>query len=327
VQNFRKEISESLELTSSKKRAQGRPKQKRNKQMKINTKIIYPIRTRRFELASLLVLVLLAAGVTPCALGQQQAFGLSREINLPEEVCTGGWSAGPGMPSVGTRLTGVFYPANGKFYAMGGRSSDGGGSEFTHPFEYDPVADNWTTKTATYPDNQVGNMGCAVLNDSGTDYIYCVGGNAVNLVTTGRVFRYNPITDSISIVPSPWPRGADGYLPGGFTVLQNKLYILGGFFPAVGALDQIWEFTPTTNVWTHKSAVLPVQLGFIPTTTVGSLIYTGGGSTGTFGIPEDSDYSFVYDPVADTIGTIANIPRATGETQALTFNDGSGAKM
>ena len=32
------------------------------------------------------------------------------------------WAAGPNMPSVGTRWSGVFFPANGKFYAMGGRS-------------------------------------------------------------------------------------------------------------------------------------------------------------------------------------------------------------
>ena len=31
------------------------------------------------------------------------------------------WAAGPNMPSVGTRMAGVFFPANGKFYAMGGR--------------------------------------------------------------------------------------------------------------------------------------------------------------------------------------------------------------
>src|SRR5262249_34040291 len=34
----------------------------------------------------------------------------------------------------------------------------------------------------------------------------------------------------------------------------------------------------------------------------------------------DTTYSFVYDPVADTIGTIASIPRATGNTRALNFN-------
>jgi len=73
------------------------------------------------------------------------------------------WAAGPSMPTVGTRMAGVFFPGNGKFYAMGGRSSDVGGSEFTHPYEYDPVGNSWTIKSATYPDNQVNNMACGIL--------------------------------------------------------------------------------------------------------------------------------------------------------------------
>jgi len=110
-------------------------------------------------------------------------------------------------------------------------------------------------------------------------------------------------------------------LPGGFSVFNNKLYILGGFdIPGGNGTAQIWEFTPTTNVWVQKSAVLPVPLGYIPTTTIGSLIYTGGGSDITGGILTDTTNSFKYDPVGDSITTIASIPRATGETRALDFN-------
>jgi hypothetical protein len=29
-----------------------------------------------------------------------------------------------------------------------------------HPFEYDPATNTWTSKSATYPDNQVNNMAC-----------------------------------------------------------------------------------------------------------------------------------------------------------------------
>jgi hypothetical protein len=85
--------------------------------------------------------------------------------------CTPGWSAGPSLPSVGVRLVGVYFPTNGKFYAMGGRSSDTPGNEFTHPFEYDPVSNSWATKTATYADNQTNNMACVMLTDAGTPYI------------------------------------------------------------------------------------------------------------------------------------------------------------
>ena len=124
-------------------------------------------------------------------------------------------------------------------------------------------------------------MACGILTDSGTNYIYCVGGSAGGQTTaTDRVFRYNPITDTIETIPSPWPGDADGItLPGGFVAFNNKLYILGGFRINTEMIDTIWEFTPGTNTWVQKSAHLPVPLGYIPTTAIFNLIYTGGGST------------------------------------------------
>ena len=239
------------------------------------------------------------------------------------QFCTG-WSAGPDMPTTGVRMVGVyFYP---KFYAMGGRSMDGVGNDFAHPFEYSPTSNSWTIKSATYSDNQVSNMACGVLNDGGTDYIYCVGGSAGGQTTaTARVFRYNPVTDVIESIAAPWPGDSDGItLPGGFAVLNNKLYILGGFRINTAMTNQIWEFTPTTNVWVLKNAVLPVARGYIPARTIWTFpnsyrIYTGGGSDWNGTTLVDTSDSFSYDPVADSITTIANIPRATGETGAVVW--------
>ena len=157
------------------------------------------------------------------------------------------WAPGPDLPSVGARIVGVFFPGNGKFYGMGGRSSDNPGTEFTNPFEFDPVSNSWTIKSATYPDIQVNNMACGVLNESGTDYIYCVGGSDVaSQTTTGRVFRYNPITDTLSSIGDPWPPGATTTtLPGGFSVFNNKLYLLGGFnIPGGNAITESGSLTP-----------------------------------------------------------------------------------
>jgi hypothetical protein len=245
------------------------------------------------------------------------------------------WSAGPNMPSVGVRSVGVYFPANfdrsrtppplavaphGKFYAMGGRSSDTAGSDFTQPFEYDPAVNSWTVKPTTYPDNQVSNMACAVLNVTGGEYIYCVGGSAAGATTaTDRVFRYNPITGSITTIAAPWPGAMGTILPGGFAVFNNKLYILGGFNINVGMVDTIWEFTPDPAGWVQKSAHLPTALGYIPTATVGTVITTAGGSTWDGTALHDSNFSFVYDPVGDLIGNIATIPRATSETRGLNF--------
>src|SRR5438046_1372097 len=196
---------------------------------------------------------------------------------------------------------------------------DGVGNNSTHPFEFNRGTNSWSIKSATYPDNQVSDMACGILTDSGTNYIYCVGGSAGGQTTaTDRVFRYNPITDTIETIPSPWPGDADGItLPGGFVAFNGKLYILGGFRINTEMIDSIWEFTPGTNTWIQKSAHLPVPLGYIPSTAIFNLIYTAGGSTWDGTTIHDSNYSFAYDPIADSISAIASIPRPTGETPAL----------
>jgi hypothetical protein len=74
------------------------------------------------------LLLLLAASAVPLA---QQAHA---------QACPGGqhWSSGPDMPSTGVRMVGVYFQP--KFYAIGGRSMDGVGNDFAHPFEYDPAS-------------------------------------------------------------------------------------------------------------------------------------------------------------------------------------------
>jgi hypothetical protein len=171
--------------------------QKRKKQIKSSVHA-------HFLWSASILLLLLVICVIPFALAQRQ-IGASVASEKPTGItCTPGWSAGPDLPFAGVRFVGVFFPANGKFYAMGGR--DASNVEFTHPFEYDPVTNMWTTKSASYPDAFTNNMGCGILTESGTPYIYCAGGsNFTSQTTSGRVFRYDPVADSISVVAAPWP--------------------------------------------------------------------------------------------------------------------------
>jgi N-acetylneuraminic acid mutarotase len=234
------------------------------------------------------------------------------------------WSTVPDLPSELVRATGVYFPANGRFYAMGGRTSDTPGADMTTPFEYNPKTNTWAYKTAPFPDNQVSNMACGVLTVGKTPYIYCVGGTSASGTTTAtkRVFRYNPATDTIQTVGiEPWSESAPDTLPGGFAVVQNKLYILGGFTIANGVTNRIFEFTPGNSVgaqWVQKAATLPVALGFVPATAIGNLIFTAGGSTFAPCNLSETNNAYVYNPVEDSISLIANMPRATGETRAVT---------
>jgi hypothetical protein len=170
-------------------------------------------------------------------------------------------------------------------------------------------------------------MACGVLSVGRTPYIYCVGGTSAGGTTTAtkRVFRYDPVTDTMQTTGlDPWTESAPDTVPGGFAVVQNKLYILGGLTVGSGVTNRIFEFIPANSMgsqWVQKAATLPVALGFVPATSIGNLIFTAGGSTLAPCALSETDHSYVYDPVTDSISTIAKIPRATGETRAVTVGD------
>jgi hypothetical protein len=239
----------------------------------------------------------------------------------PPPACN--WSAGPDLPTVLIRAVGVAFP-DGNFYTVGGRTSDVAGSDFQHVLKFDTTSSTWTQMPSTLPDNTMNNMACGVLTVSGTPLIYCVGGSAAGQTTAAaRVFTYDPATDTPALLGSDdWPGAMGTILPGGFTVANNKLYILGGFNINVGSTNQIWEFDPNAAAgsrWTQKVNT-PVGIMYAPTCTINGTIYVGGASDFQGGLVVDTTNSFSFDPVANTIGTIAPIPRATGETRALNFN-------
>ena len=174
-------------------------------------------------------------------------------------------------------------------------------------------------------------MACGVLTVGGTPQIYCVGGSASQVVgTASRVFSYNPVTDAITTLTAAdnWPGSQGGtFLPGGFAVAGNKLYIIGTFNatvvpPVVTA--QVWQFDPNAAVgsrWLARTDY-PVARAYVPAATIGGLIYTAGGSNlDAGGLLIDTVDSFKYDPATDTWTAIANIPRATGETRAVVVNN------
>ena len=121
-----------------------------------------------------------------------------------------------------------------------------------------------------------------------------------------------------------WPGDTAGtILPGGFAVANNKFYILGGFNINVASTNQIWQFDPNAAVgsrWTQMVNT-PEGVMYAPTCTINGIILLAGASDYQGGTVVDTTNSFSFDPGTNSIGTIALIPRATGETRALNFND------
>jgi hypothetical protein len=90
----------------------------------------------------------------------------------PTPSCAPGWAAGPNVLTAAlVRAPGNYFPANGRFYSIGGRTSDAAGSDTTNPFEYNPGTNTWTMKPSLLPDGKVNNMVCGVHTVSDTAQI------------------------------------------------------------------------------------------------------------------------------------------------------------
>jgi len=104
-------------------------------------------------------------------------------------------------------------------------------------------------------------------------------------------------------VAAPWPL-LDTVLQA-LTVLRQQLYLLGGFDTATGegkGINQIWEFTPSPAPGYRKPTVLPVLLGYIPTTNHRTLIYTVAAAI--LRLVALTDRQLLVITRANTIGTI-----------------------
>jgi len=242
----------------------------------------------------------------------------------------GAWATRAPYTNTISRAWGAFYPPDGKFYLMGGRPDDGGGTDFIQVHIYDPATDTWAESNATFADNQNNNMVGGVLDFGGQQLIVTVGGSAALATTSSsNVQTYDPVGDSLQVLTNdPWPGNTDGaILPGGAAVYENKLYVFGGFDIGVGVVDAIWQFDPSAaegSRWTQMTATLPVARAYIPTATAGGLIYLFGGSTWDGSTINDSQESSVYDPDTDTIAAVTTpIPRVVAETRAVGQPDGT----
>lgn len=273
--------------------------------------------------------ILLLGIVSTFAIGT--IVGMADAAAAPAGVCAppGAWTQRTDFPGTIVRSWGTYFPPTGLFYAIGGRADDTAGSDYTQINIYDPAMDSWSVSTATFEDNQVNNMVGGVLDVGGTMSIVIVGGSAAGAATaTSDVRVYDPVMDSLTVLTTdPWPGNTDGaILPGGAAVYENKLFVFGGFDIGIGMTDAIWQFDPAAadgSRWTQMTATLPTPVGYVPVATSGSMIYTFGGSGFDGTTLFDNTDSFAYDPDADSITSISPIPRAVGETRAVTQPDGS----
>jgi hypothetical protein len=221
----------------------------------------------------------------------------------------GVWQTVAPLPTISLPPTPGSYPArikranaaayaNGKIYLLGGRHGvDGEDFSLRWIWEYTPGSPGaWVQKTALLDGSAQGaiftsNMAVAALTDSNGPRIYAIGGSSIDSVPTSTVRIYNPVADSLTTLTSdPWP-ASPARIPGGWAVVNNKLYIFGGF-SALGSgavFNDTWRFDPLGPAggrWTQlPSATLSLGRGYIAGVTLDGAIYAIGGDTWQPGAP------------------------------------------
>lgn len=134
----------------------------------------------------------------------------------------------------------------------------------TNAYRYDPIADSWTP-LANSPRDHFYMPAVAQVDG----IIYVIGG-----AYTAVVDAYNPLDNSwAQKADIPAPLGYKGYATA--ATLNSKVYVFGG-----GHWDnstaEIWEYNPSTNVWTLKS-YMRTKRNVPAAGTIGSFIYVYGG--------------------------------------------------
>ncbi len=240
------------------------------------------------------------------------------------------WQPGPVSGFRYTRFDGEFFPGDGKVYFPGGRLSDGNtdGSVWS----FDPG-------TSAYSDvgvdlqTPVSNYDVCLLEDGlnlpdDTFGLYVVGGRTDAGGYTDAVQVYYPLSNTVSTIASdPFPGRAGGAVPVATAslVADNKLYVMGGFSSAVGAMsNEAWVYDPMAvsgSRWTRLPDLNNPRC-YIAAALVDSLVYAVGGDTydGLSLYARAQCERLNLADIASGWAVAPPLPRPTGETRAFGFD-------
>jgi len=203
--------------------------------------------------------------------GNAGPYGALYSSVIEYDATTDTWTRKADIPT--PRICVSSSVVNGKIYAIGGALTYPGGPPLSTVEEYDPATDTWTRK-ADMPTAR------AYLSTSAVNgKIYAIGGTLINpewYRGISTVEEYNPATNT-------WTKKAD--MPTGRTyfstsVVNGKIYAIGGFTTRDNHLSPVEEYDPATDTWTRK-ADIPTARSGLSTSMVNGKIYAIGGWVGS----------------------------------------------
>ena len=229
------------------------------------------------------------------------------------------WTPGPTMCFDLTRFDGEYYPGTGKVYFLGGRD---GTQTDGNIYSFDPVTEICTDTGEDMP-TPISNYTVNLVNNGTADVLCTFGGRIATGATTQDVQCYNPNTNIASVV-AQLPVAWTGYTPGAQVVVDNMVYIFGGFNSAVGVISRTDRYNPVNYNFTQLGN-LNLARTYILATSVDGIIYAFGGDTYQSSSLVAQTIVEKMDPAVGAWNdvAVADLPVAGDEGQAFGFDSTS----
>jgi hypothetical protein len=171
----------------------------------------------------------------------------------------------------------------------------------------------------------ISNYTISLVNNGTSDLLCTFGGRDLAGAQTLNVQCYNPNTNSASVVTT-LPVAWTGYSPGAQVVVNNKVYIFGGFngTTAPYTIARTDRFDPTTNGFTNLGD-LNLARAYIMATAVDGIIYAFGGDTYDGASLIAQTIAEKMDPAVGIWNDagVADLPQAGDEGRAFGFDSGT----
>jgi hypothetical protein len=211
----------------------------------------------------------------------------------------GGWTTVASLNTARSRTSATFFPANGKFYVLGGETT--GGNRDIPIEEYDPVADTWTNRSLLL--TGVSNSGAAMVGD----YIYVPGG-FTGTAGTADLQIFDPVINAVGTgTAMPAPNYAHAV-----TARGQFVHVLGG--SSTGAAGNThFVYDTVTGSWASAAAT-PIAVQYPAAASDGTYVYLFGGNTTNLADAQR------YDPASNSWTPLPSLTEGRGGPGA--FFDG-----
>jgi uncharacterized membrane protein len=238
----------------------------------------------------------------------------------------GEWVQGPDISACFdlTRLDGEYFPADGKVYILGGRS---GAATVGSIYSFDPLTGDCTDTGADMP-VPISNYSVSLVNDGSEDLLCTFGGRNSGGSQVLDVQCYDPVANS-AFVKAQLPAAYTGFNPGGQAVVDNQVYIFGGFrsTSAPYMLARTDRYEPVSNTFTRLGD-LSLARSYIDVAVVDGKIYAFGGAVyDGANLTAQTRTEVMADPGGAgtwSDGAVTDLPTSSAEGRAFGFDVGSG---